>query len=164
MEARRLFEEKVIGVLDFLDGAREDDGDALVLLLGEDIRGEEGLTGVLLEVKDLADGGTIGLDPVDKEDAGVDTHGVVGVFALLISVDGVTAAPEEVIVGDVLDRGAIRGEVQVESLADEGGVGGLDGGSLLVRSLVRRVRAVARRDEEAHRERAESKQAHRLSR
>lgn len=164
MEARRLFEEKVIGVFYFLDGAREDDGDTLVLLLGEDIRGEEGLTGVLLEVKDLADGGTIGLDPVDEEDAGVDTYGVVGVFALLISVDGVTAAPEEVIVRDVLDRGAIRGEVQVESLADKGGVGGLDGGSLLVRSLVRRVRAVARRDEEACRKRVESKQAHRLSR
>lgn len=127
----------MIGFLDLVDASREDDGDTLVLLLGEDIRGEEGLTGVLLEVKDLADGGTIGLDPVDEEDAGVDTHGVVGVFALLISVDGVTAAPEEVIVGDVLDGGAIRGEVQVESLADKGGVGGLDGGSLLVRSLVR---------------------------
>ena len=134
MEARRLFEEEVVGVLDFLDGAREDDGDALVLLLGEDIQGEEGLTGVLLEVKDLADGGTIGLDPVDEEDAGVDTHGVVGVFALLISVDGVTTAPEEVIVGDVLDRGAIRGEVQVESLADKGGVGGVNGGRLLGRA------------------------------
>lgn len=164
MEARRLFEEEVVGVLDFLDGAREDDGDTLVLLLGEDIRGEESLTGVLLEVKDLADGGTIGLDPVDEEDAGVDTYGVVGVFALLISVDGVTAAPEEVIVRDVLDGGAIRGEVQVESLADKGGVGGLDGGSLLVRSLVRRVRAVASCEEEACRERVESKQAHRLSR
>ena len=164
MEASGLLEEKVVGILYFLDGAREDDGDALVLLLGEDIRGEESLTGVLLEVKDLADGGTIGLDPVDEEDAGVDTYGMVGVFALLISVDGVTAAPEEVIVGDVLDGGAIRGEVQVESLADEGGVGGLDGGSLLVRSLVRRVRAVASREEEACRERVESKQAHRLSR
>lgn len=150
MEARRLLEEEVIGVFYFLDGAREDDGDTLVLLLGEDIRGEEGLTGVLLEVKDLADGGTIGLDPVDEEDAGVDTYGVVGVFALLISVDGVTAAPEEVIVRDVLDRGAIRGEVQVESLADKGGVGGLDGGgSLFGMCLLRGVGAVARRDDQA---------------
>lgn len=165
MEASGLFEEEVIGFLYFLDAAREDDGDALVLLCGEDIRGEEGLTGMLLEVKNLADGGTIGLDPVDEEDAGVDTHGVVGIFALLISVDGVTAAPEEVIVRDVLDSGAIRGEVQVESLADEGGVGGLDGGACwLARSLVRRVRSVASREEQAHRERAESKQAHRLSR
>lgn len=165
MEARRLFEEEVIGVLYFLDGAREDDGDALVLLLGEDIRGEEGLAGACLEVKDLADGGTIGLDPVDEEDAGVDTHGVVGVFALLVTMDGVTTAPEEVIVGDVLDSGAIRGEVQVESLADEGGVGGLDGGgSLFGMCLLRAVRAVASREEQAHRERAESKQAHRLSR
>ena len=148
MEASGLLEEKVIGVLYFLDAAREDDGDALVLLFGEDIRGEEGLTGVLLEVKDLADGGTIGLDPVDEEDSGVDTHGVVSVFALLISVDGVTAAPEEVIVRDVLDSGAIRGEVQVESFADEGGVGGLDGGACwLARSLVPRVRAVASREE-----------------
>ena len=156
MEARRLLEEKVVGVLDFLDGAREDDGDALVLLLGEDIRGEESLTGVLLEVKDLADGGTIGLDPVDEEDAGVDTHGVVGVFALLISVHGVTTAPEEVIVGDVLDGGAIRGEVQVESLADKGGVGGLDGGgSLFGMCLLRGVGAVARRDDQTRRQGAE---------
>ena len=156
MEASGLLEEEVIGILYFLDGAREDDGDALVLLLGEDIRGEEGLTGVLLEVKDLADGGTIGLDPVDEEDAGVDTHGVVSVFALLISVDGVTAAPEEVIVGDVLDGGAIRGEVQVESLADEGGVGGLDGGgSLFGMCLLRGVGAVARRDDQTRRQGAE---------
>ena len=156
MEARRLLEEEVIGVFYFLDGAREDDGDTLVLLLGEDIRGEEGLTGVLLEVKDLADGGTIGLDPVDEEDAGADTHSVVGVFALLVTVDGVTTAPEEVIVRDVLDGGAIRGEVQVKSLADEGGVGGLDGGgSLFGMCLLRSVGAVARRDDQTRRQGAE---------
>jgi len=164
MEASGLFEEEVIGFLDLVNASREDGGAAQGAIARIDIRGDEGLAGACLEVKDLADGGTIGLDPVDEEDAGADTHSVVGVFALLVSVDGVTTAPEEVIVRDVLDRGAIRGEVQVKSLADEGGVGGLDGGSLLVRSLVCRVRAVASREEEACRERVESKQAHRLSR
>ena len=164
MEASGLFEEEVIGFLYFLDASREDGGAAQGAVARIDIRGDEGLAGACFEVKDLADGGTIGLDPVDEEDAGVDTYGVVSVFALLMAVDGVTTAPEEVIVGDVLDGGAIRGEVQVKSLADEGGVGGLDGGSLLVRILVRRVRAVARRDEEARRQGVESKQAHRLSR
>lgn len=165
MEARRLFEEEVIGFLYFLDAAREDGGAAQGTVARIDIRGDEGLAGACLEVKDLADGGAICLDPVDEEDARADTHGVVGVFALLTTVDGVTTAPEEVAVGDVLDSGVIGGEVQVESLTDEGGVGGLDGGvGLLASSLLCCIGALASREEKACRQGAECKQAHRLSR
>ena len=153
MEARRLFEQEVIGFLYFLDAAREDGGAAQGAVARIDIRGDEGLAGACLEVKDLADGGAIGLDPVDEEDARADTHGVVGVFALLISVDGVTTAPEEMAVGDVLDSGVIGGEVQVESLTDEGGVGGLDGGvGLLASSLLCCIGALASREEKARRQ------------
>lgn len=165
MEATELFEQEVVGVLDFLDAAREDRGAAQGAVARIDIRGDEGLAGACLEVKYLADGGAICLDPVDEEDARADTHGVVGVFALLTTVDGVTTAPEEVAVGDVLDGGVIGGEVQVESLTDEGGVGGLDGGiGLLASSLLCRIGALASREEKARRQGAECKQAHRLSR
>ena len=156
MEARRLFEEEVIGFLDLVNASREDRGAAQGTVARIDIRGDEGLAGACLEIKDLADGGTIGLDPVDEEDAGADTHSVVGVFALLVTVDGVTTTPEEVIVRDVLDGGAIRGEVQVKSLADEGGVGRLDGGGILFgMCLLRGVGAVARRDDQTRRQGAE---------
>ena len=165
MEARRLFEEEVIGFLYFLDAAREDGGAAQGTVARIDIRGDEGLAGACLEVKDLADGGAICLDPVDEEDARADTHGVVGVFALLTTVDGVTTAPEEVAVGDVLDSGVIGGEVQVESLNAEGGVGGVvGGGGLLASSLLCCIGALASREEKARRQGAECKQAHRLSR
>ena len=153
MEARRLFEEEVIGFLYFLDAAREDRGAAQGAVARINIRGDEGLAGVCLEVKDLADGGAICLDPVDEEDARADTHGVVGVFALLTTVDGVTTAPEEVAVGDVLDSGVIGGEVQVESLNDEGGFGCLDGGvCFLASSLMCRIGALASREEKACRQ------------
>lgn len=153
MEARRLFEEEVIGFLYFLDAAREDGGAAQGAVARIDIRGDEGLAGACLEVKDLADGGAICLDPVDEEDARADTHGVVGVFALLTTVDGVTTAPEEVAAGDVLDGGVIGGEVQVESLTDEGRVGGLDGGvGLLASSLLCRIGALASREEKDRRQ------------
>lgn len=165
MEARRLFEEKVIGFLYFLDAAREDGGAAQGAVARIDIRGDEGLAGACFEVKDLADGSAICLDPVDEEDARADAHGMVGVFALLTTVDGVTTAPEEVAAGDVLDGGVIGGEVQVESLTDEGRVGGLDGGvGLLASSLLCRIGALASREEKARRQGAECKQAHRLSR
>lgn len=165
MEERRLFEEEVIGFLYFLDAAREDRGAAQGAVARINIRGDEGLAGACLEVKDLADGGAICLDPVDEEDAGADTYSVVGVFALLTTVDGVTTAPEEVAVGDVLDSGVIGGEVQVESLTDEGGVGGLDGGvGLLASSLLCCIGALASREEKARRQGAKCKQAHRLSR
>lgn len=165
MEARRLFEEEVIGFLYFLDAAREDRGAAQGAVARIDIRGDEGLAGACLEVKYLADGGAICLDPVDEEDAGADAYGVVGVFALLTTVDGVTTAPEEVAAGDVLDGGVIGGEVQVESLTDEGGVGGLDGGvGLLASSLLCCIGALASREEKARRQGAKCKQAHRLSR
>lgn len=143
----------MIGFLYFLDAAREDGGATQGAVARIDIRGDEGLAGACLEVKDLADGGTIVLDPVDEEDTGADTHSVVVIFALLVTVDGVTAAPEEVAVGDVLDRGAIRGEVQGKSLADEGSVGGLDGGgSLFGMCLLRAVGAVAGCEEQACRQ------------
>lgn len=165
MEARRLFEEEVVGVLDFLDAAREDRGAAQGAVARIDIRGDEGLAGVCLEVKHLADGGAISLYPVYKEDAGINAYSVVDVFALLTTVDGVTTAPEEVAVGDVLDGGAIGGKLQVKSLTDEGRVGGLDGGvGLLTSSLLCRIGALASREEKACREGAECKQAHRLSR
>ena len=165
MEATELFEQEVVGVLDFLDAAREDRGAAQGAVARIDIRGDEGLAGACLEVKYLADGGAICLDPVDEEDARADTHGVVGVFALLTTVDGVTTAPEEVAVGDVLYGGAIGGELQVKSLTDEGRVGGLDGGvGLLTSSLLCRIGALASREEKARRQGAECKQAHRLSR
>ena len=165
MEARRLFEEKVVGVLDLVDASREDRGAAQGAVARIDIRGDEGLAGACLEVKYLADGGAICLDPVDEEDTGADAYGVVGVFALLTTVDGVTTAPEEVAAGDVLDGGVIGGEVQVESLTDEGGVGGLDGGvGLLASSLLCCIGALASREEKARRQGAKCKQAHRLSR
>lgn len=165
MEARRLFEEEVIGFLYFLDAAREDGGAAQGTVARINIRGDEGLAGACLEVKDLADGGAICLDPVDEEDARADTHGVVGVFALLTTVDGVTTAPEEVAAGDVLDSGVIGGELQLKSLTDEGGVGGLDGGvGLLASSLLCCIGALASREEKARRQGAKCKQAHRLSR
>lgn len=165
MEARRLFEEEVIGVLDFLDAAREDRGAAQGAVARIDIRGDEGLAGVCLEVKHLADGGAISLYPVHEEDTGINAYSVVDVFALLTTVDGVTTAPEEVAVGDVLDGGAIGGELQVKSLTDEGCVGGLDGGvGLLTSSLLCRIGALASREEKARRQGAECKQAHRLSR
>ena len=165
MAARRLFEEEVIGFLDLVNASREDGGAAQGAVARIDIRGDEGLAGACLEVKDLADGGAICLDPVDEEDARADTHGVVGVFALLTTVDGVTTAPEEVAAGDVLDSGVIGGEVQVESLTDEGGVGGLDGGvGLLASSLLCCIGALASREEKARRQGAKCKQAHRLSR
>ncbi len=155
----------MIGVLDFLDAAREDGGAAQGAVARIDIRGDEGLAGALLEVKDLADGGAISLYPVDEEDTGINAHSVVDVFALLTTVDGVTAAPEEVAVGDVLDGGAIGGELQVKSLTDECRVGGLDGGiGLLSSSLLCRIGALTSCEEEARRQGAKCKQAHRLSR
>lgn len=165
MEASKLFEQEVVGVLDFLDAAREDGGAAQGAVARIDIRGDEGLAGALLEVKDLADGGAIGLYPVHEEDAGTNAHSVVDIFALLTTMDGVTTAPEEVAVGDVLDSGVIGGELQVKSFTDEGRVGGLDGGvGLLASSLLCRIGALASREEKARRQGAECKQAHRLSR
>ena len=87
----------MIGILDLLDGAREDGGTTRGLVLRIDIRGDECLTGTLTEVKDLAHGRAIGLDPVDEEDTRADTYGAVVVFALLATVDGVLTLPEEVL-------------------------------------------------------------------
>ena len=87
----------MIGILDLLDGAREDGGTTRALVVRVDIRGDEGLTGTLVEVKDLAHGRAIGLDPVDEEDTRADTYGAVVVFALLATVDGVLTLPEEVL-------------------------------------------------------------------
>ena len=88
----------MIGILDLLDGAREDGGTTRALVVRIDIRGDECLTGALTEVEDLAHGRAIGLDPVDEEDTRADTYGAVVVFALLATVDGVLTPPEEVLV------------------------------------------------------------------
>ena len=87
----------MIGILDLLDGAREDGGTTRGLVARVDIRGDECLTGALIEVKDLTHGRAIGLDPVDEEDTRADTYGAVVVFALLATVDGVLTLPEEVL-------------------------------------------------------------------
>ncbi len=87
----------MIGILDLLYGAREDGGTTRGLVARIDIRGDECLTGTLTEVKDLAHGRAIGLDPVDEEDTRADTYGAVVVFALLATVDGVLTLPEEVL-------------------------------------------------------------------
>ena len=97
MEARRLFEEEVIGFLDLVNASREDRGAAQGAVARIDIRGDECLTGALIEVKDLAHGRAIGLDPVDEEDTLADTYDAVVVFAFLATVDGVLTLPEEVL-------------------------------------------------------------------
>ena len=88
----------MIGILDLLYRAREDGGTTRGLILRIDIRGDECLTGALTEIKDLAHGRAIGLDPVDEEDTLADTYGAVVVFAFLATVDGVLTSPEEVLV------------------------------------------------------------------
>lgn len=87
----------MIGILDLLYSAREDGGTTRGLVARIDIRGDEGLTGTLTEVKDLAHGRAIGLDPVDEEDTRADAYGAVVVFAFLATVDGVLTLPEEVL-------------------------------------------------------------------
>ena len=88
----------MIGILDLLDGAREDRGTTRGLVARVDIRGDECLTGALTEVEDLTYGRAIGFDPVDEEDTLADTYGAVVVFALFATVDGVLTSPEEVLV------------------------------------------------------------------
>ena len=88
----------MIGILDLLDGAREDGGATRSLVVRVDIRGDECLTGTLVEVKDLAHGRAIGLDPVDEKNTRADTYGAVVVFAFLATVDGVLTPSEEVLV------------------------------------------------------------------